>query len=96
MVYIEVAVIIIFSLACYVVLKKLYTRKLYELEQHHRESIKELEKWAKDIRTKQDKSITSAKDAVSKENRLYLSQMNEDISAKIKELANIVKKRPII
>ena len=100
MVYIEVITYtvycIVFSTACFVVLKKLYNKKLEELEQHHRESIKELEKWAKDIRTKQDKSIISAKDAVSKENKLYLSQMNKDISAKIKNLADIVKNRPII
>jgi len=87
---------IAFSIACFLVLKKLYNKKLEELEQHHRESIKELEKWAKDIRIKQDKSIISAKDAVSKENKLYLSQMNKDISAKIKNLADIVKNRPII
>jgi len=87
---------IAFSTACFLVLKKLYNKKLEELEQHHRESIKELEKWAKDIRIKQDKSIISAKDAVSKENKLYLSQMNKDISAKIKNLADIVKNRPII
>ena len=100
MVYIEIIAYttycIAFSIACFLVLKKLYNKKLEELEQHHRESIKELEKWAKDIRTKQDKSIISAKDAVSKENKLYLSQMNKDISAKIKKLANIVKNRPII
>ena len=100
MVYIEIIAYttycIAFSIACFLVLKKLYNKKLEELEQHHRESIKELEKWAKDIRTKQDKSIISAKDAVSKENKLYLSQMNKDISAKIKNLADIVKNRPII
>ena len=100
MVYIEIIAYttycIVFSAACFLVLKKLYNKKLEELEQHHRESIKELEEWAKDIRTKQDKSIISAKDAVSKENKLYLSQMNKDISAKIKNLADIVKNRPII
>ena len=100
MVYIEVIAYtvycIAFSTACFIVLKKLYNKKLEELDQHHRESIKELEKWAKDIRTKQDKSIISAKSAVSKENKLYLSRMNKDISAKIKEMASIVKNRPII
>ena len=87
---------IVFSTACFLVLKKLYNKKLEELEQHHRESIKELEKWVKDVRIKQDKSFISAKYEVSKENKLYLSQMNKDISAKIKNLANIVKNRPII
>ena len=87
---------IAFSIACFLVLKKLYNKKLEELEQHHRESIEELEKWVADACIKQDKSIISAKDAVSKENKLYLSQMNKDISAKIKNLADIVKNRPII
>ena len=100
MVYIEIIAYttycIAFSIACFLVLKKLYNKKLEELEQHHRESIKELEKWAKDIRTKQDKSIISVKYEVSKENKLYLSQMNKNISAKVKELADIVKNRPII
>ena len=100
MVYIEIIAYttycIAFSAACFLVLKKLYNKKLEELEQHHRESIKELEEWAKDIRTKQDKSIISAKYEVSKENKLYLSRMNKDISVKIKELADIVKNRPII
>ena len=100
MVYIEIIAYtvycIAFSTACFIVLKKLYNKKLEELEQHHRESIKELEKWVADAYIKQDKSIISAKDAVSKENKLYLSQMNKDISAKVKELANIVKNRPII
>ena len=100
MVYIEIIAYttycIAFSIACFLVLKKLYNKKLEELEQHHRESIKELEKWAKDTRIKQDKSIISVKYEVSKENKLYLSQMNKDISAKIKNLADIVKNRPII
>jgi ribosomal protein L9 len=100
MVYIEIIAYttycIAFSAACFLVLKKLYNKKLEELEQHHRESIKELEKWAKDIRIKQDKSIISAKHEVSKENKLYLSQMNKDISAKIKDLADRVKNTRII
>ena len=79
MVYIEIIAYttycIAFSTACFLVLKKLYNKKLEELEQHHRESIRELEKWAKDTRTK---------------------QMNKNISAKVKELADIVKNRPII
>ena len=100
MVYIEIIAYttycIAFSAACFLVLRKLYNKKLKELEQHHRESIKELEKWVADAYIKQDKSIISAKDAVSKENKLYLSQMNKNISAKVKELADIVKNRPII
>ena len=44
----------------------------------------------------QDKALISAKWEVSKENKSYLSQMNKDISVKIKDLADVVKNKPII
>jgi ribosomal protein L9 len=87
---------IAFSTACFLVLKKLYNKKLEELEQLYQKGIDDLDSKFKELRIKQDKSLISAKYKVSKENELYLSQMNKDISAKIKELANIVKNRPII
>ena len=104
MVHIEIilytAYCIAFSVVCFVVLRKLYTKKLGELEQHHRESIKELEKWVKDVRKEmlieQDKALISAKYKVSKENELYLSRMNEDISKQLKELSNNVKNKRTI
>ena len=55
-----------------------------------------LEEKHKEMMIEQDKALISAKWEVSKENKSYLSQMNKDISAKIKELADIVKNRPII
>tara|TARA_R110000744_G_C19117181_1_gene535504 strand:+ start:117 stop:416 length:300 start_codon:yes stop_codon:yes gene_type:complete len=99
MVYIEIITYtycIIFSIACYLLLKNLYTKKLAEIEQTHQNYILELENKFSQFRIKQDKSLITTRYEVSKENKLYLSQMNEDISAKIKELADIVKNRPII
>ena len=99
MVYIEIityAYCIIFSIACYLLLKKLYTKKLVEIEQTHQKKIVELEDKFTKYRIKQDKSLINTRYEVSKENQLYLAQMNKDISTKVKELADIVKNRPII
>ena len=87
---------IAFSITCFLVLKKLYNKKLEELEQLYQKGIDDLDSKFKELRINQDKSLISARFKVSKENELYLSQMNKDISAKIKELADIVKNRPII
>lgn len=87
---------ITFSVMCFVVLRKLYTKKLGELEQAYQKSIIELENKFDELRISQDRTFISTKHEVSKENKLYLSQMNKDISTRIKELANIVKNRKII
>ena len=100
MVHIELIVYttycIAFSITCFLVLKKLYNKKLEELEQLYQKGIDDLDSKFKELRINQDKSLISARFKVSKENELYLSQMNKDISAKIKQLADIVKNRRII
>ena len=87
---------VIFSTACFLVLKKLYNKRLEKLEQLYQKGIDDLDSKFKELRIKQDKSLISTRYKVSNENKLYLSRMNKDISAKIKELADIVKNRPII
>ena len=99
-------------------LKKIYTKKLEELEEIYQKGIlacesledKNYELYLKKLdqayqkniedikesQTKYNKSLIAVKHETTKENQLYLSQMNKDISAKIKELSNIVKNRPII
>ena len=104
MVHIELIVYttycIVFSTACYLVLKKLYNKRLDELERDHQKNITDLKQWFeekhKEMMIEQDKALISAKWEVSKENMSYLSQMNKDISVKIKDLADVVKNKPII
>jgi|TARA_R110001592_G_scaffold61645_1_gene188134 beta-lactamase regulating signal transducer with metallopeptidase domain len=87
---------IVFSTACFLVLKKLYNKKLEELEKKYKEDSENMECKFKKLHIKQDEIFLSAKHEVVKENNLYLSRMNKDISTRIKELASIVKNRPII
>ena len=100
MVHIEVILYTVyctaFSITCFLVLKKLYNKKLEELEEKYQKSINDLKIDFDKLNIKQEEIFLSTKYEVAEENKLYLSRMNKDISAKIKELASIVKNRPII
>jgi biotin synthase-related radical SAM superfamily protein len=84
---------ITFSVACFLILKKIYIKKLEELEnKFNKLCVNQLD----ELRINQNKALISAKYKISKENQSYLSQMNKDISFKIKELTDTIKNKPII
>ena len=109
---------ITFSVACFLILKKIYTKKLKELEEIYQKGIlacesledKNHELYLKkldqayqkniddieELQVKQNISLVAVKYEASKENKLYLSQMNKDISSKIKELSDTIRNKPIL
>ena len=92
----EIIYLTVYSLVCFLVIRKYYNIEINKLKNFYQKNVEDLENKFKELSIKQDKTFISAKYEVSKENKLYLSRMNKDISAKIKELADIVKNRPII
>ena len=62
---------VIFSTACFLVLKKLYNKRLEKLEQLYQKGIDDLDSKFKELRIKQDKSLISTRYKVSNENKLY-------------------------
>ena len=97
MVYIEIAAIIIFSIACYYSLKKLLLTKFKKLDDDLFIILTTaLDSKSKELDVKQSTSLLSSKQELSKENELYLSRMNKDISKQLKELSNNVKNKRII
>ena len=92
----EIIYLTVYSLVCFLVIRKYYNIEMSKLKNFYQKNVEDLENKFKELSIKQDKTFISAKYEVSKENKLYLSRMNKDISAKIKELADIVKNRPII
>ena len=92
----EIIYLTVYSLVCFLVIRKYYNIEMNKLKNFYQKNVEDLENKFKELSIKQDKTFISAKYEVSKENNLYLSRMNKDISAKIKELADIVKNRPII
>ena len=97
MVYIEIAAIIIFSIVSYLSLKKLLLEKFKKLDDDYLIMITSiLDSKSKELDVKQSTSLLSAKQNLSKENELYLSRMNKDISKQLKELSDNVKNKRII
>ena len=97
MVYIEIAAIIIFSIVSYLSLKKLLLEKFKKLDDDYLIMLTSaLDSKSKELDVKQSTSLLSAKQDLSKENELYLSRMNGDISKQLKELSDNVKNKRII
>jgi hypothetical protein len=97
MVYIEIAAIIIFSIVSYLSLKKLLLAKFKKLDDDYLIMLTSaLDSKSKELDVKQSTSLLSAKQDLSKENELYLSRMNKDISKQLKELSDNVKNKRII
>lgn len=97
MVYIEIIAFILFGVVCYLSLKKLLLTKLNQVEDDlHMTLFSVLESKSKELDVKQNTSLISAKQQVSKENELYLSRINEDISKQLEELSKNVKNKRII
>ena len=97
MVYIEIAAIIIFSIVSYLSLKKLLLEKFKKLDNDYLIMLTSaLDSKSKELDVKQSTALLSAKQDLSKENELYLSRMNKDISKQLKELSDNVKNKRII
>ena len=97
MVYIEITAIIIFSITCYYSLKKLLLAKFKKLDDDLLIILTTaLDSKSKELDTKQSIALLSAKQELSKENELYLSRMNKDISKQLEELSNNVRNKRII
>ncbi len=97
MVYIEIAAIIIFSIVSYLSLKKLLLAKFKKLDDDFLIMFTSvLDSKSKELDAKQSIALLSSFQELSKENKLYLSRMNKDISKQLEELSNNVRNKRII
>jgi len=88
---------IAFSIICFLVLKKLLLSKFKKLDEDYLIVLTSvLDSKSKELDAKQSIALLSSKQELSKENELYLSRMNKDISKQLKELSNDVRNKRII
>ena len=92
----EIIYLTVYSLVCFLVIRKYYNIEMNKLKNFYQKNVEDLENKFKELSIKQDKTFISAKYEVSKENELYLSRMNKDISKQLKELSDNVKNKRII
>lgn len=96
MVYFTVIYLVLYSVGCFFVVKKIHTDKLVEIENQYCDSINNLKGELESLKETLNKEILKARQKVVEENRSYLSSMKTDIVYRIKELSDNVKNRPII
>ena len=96
MVYIEVIYLILYSIICFLVVKNIYKIKVDDIYNDYVSKLEELDSEFIRLRNRIESNFDETKKNISKQNKQYLSQMNDDISGKIKELSNNVKNKRII
>jgi ribosomal protein L9 len=96
MVYIEIIYLLLYSVGCFFVVKKIYADKLVEIEDQYNNSLNELQNELGVLKEVLNEEILKARQKVVEENRSYLSSMKTDITHKLNELSDNIKNRPII
>ena len=89
MVYFTIIYLIIYSVVCYLVTKNIFKTKVDEI---YNTVQTELETLSHNITS----NFNETKKDIVKQNKQYLSGMNEDISKKILDLSEHVKNKKII
>lgn len=96
MVYIEIIYLILYSIVCFLVVRNIFKAKVDVIYDGYIAKLKELDSEFLRLKNKIESDFNKTKEDVSTQNKQYLSEMNKDISTKIKELSDNVKNRPII
>ena len=96
MVYIEIIYLLLYSIVCFLVVKNIHKAKVDEIYNDYVNKLEFLNSELLKIKTDVNFHFDEVKKDVSDQNKQYLSEMNKDISKKLKELSDNVKNRPII
>ena len=96
MVYIEVIYLLLYSIVCFLVVKNIYKNKVDAIYDDYVDMLGTLKEELSRTKSEINSHLVDSRERLSKQNKLYLSEMNKDISKKLKELSDNVKNRPII
>lgn len=96
MVYIEIIYLLLYSIVCFLVVKNIHKAKVNDIYNDYVSKLEFLNDELLKIKTEVNSHFDEVKKDVSDQNKQYLSEMNKDISKRLKELSDNVKNRPII
>jgi hypothetical protein len=96
MVYIEVIYLLLYSIVCFLVVKNIYKNKVDAIYDDYVDMLGTLKEELSKTKSEINSHFVDSRERLSKQNELYLSEMNKDVSKKLKELSDNVKNRPII
>jgi len=96
MVYIEIIYLLSYSIVCFLIVRNIHRAKVNEIYNDYIDKLKTLDDEFLRLKNKIESNFDETKKDISTQNKQYLSEMNKDISKKIKDLSDTVKNRPII
>ena len=96
MVYIEIIYLLLYSIVCFLSVKNIHKAKVNDIYNDYVSKLEFLNSELLKIKTDVNSHFDEVKKDVSDQNKQYLSEMNKDISKRLKELSDNVKNRPII
>ena len=96
MVYIEIIYLIFYSIVCFLIVRNIHRAKVNEIYNDYIDKLKILDDEFLGLKNKIESNFNKIKEDISTQNKQYLSEMNKDISKKIKDLSDNIKNRPII
>lgn len=96
MVYIEIIYLILYSIVCFLIVRNIHKAKVDEIYNDYINKLKRIDSEFLSLRRIFEDYMRKAQQDVSDQNKQYLSEMNRDISKKIKELSDKIKNRPVI
>lgn len=96
MVYIEVIYLLVYSIVCFLIVRNIHRAKVDEIYNDYIDKLKTLDDEFLRLKNKIESNFDKTKKDISTQNKQYLSEMNKDISKKIKDLSDNIKNRPII
>ena len=96
MVYIEIIYLLLYSIVCFLIVKNIHKAKVDDIYNDYVSKLGFLNDELLKIKTEVNSHFDEVKKDVSDQNKQYLSEMNKDISKRLKELSDNVKNRPII
>lgn len=96
MVYIEIIYLLSYSIVCFLIVRNIHRAKVNEIYNDYIDKLKTLDDEFLRLKNKIESNFDETKKDISTQNKQYLSEMNKDISKKIKELSDNIKNRPII
>jgi len=96
MVYIEIIYLLSYSIVCFLIVRNIHRAKVNEIYNDYIDKLKTLDDEFLRLKNKIESNFDETKKDISTQNKQYLSEMNKDISKKIKDLSDNIKNRPII
>lgn len=96
MVYIEIIYLILYSMICFLVVRNIHRDKVNEIYNDYVSKLESLDIKFGELQKANESTLNESRKNIAKQNSQYLSEIDKNVSKRLKELSDSIKNRPII